>query len=101
MKSLPSDDAAHPMVGSIVKVADLKTKAKTYYSGSIMKFDSTKNKLLVSYEDEDKAWYNVDNNPAFFTQLKNDDSFAVEGGKFKVKIVTLLEAGGLGEDGLR
>jgi nardilysin len=102
LKPFPSDDAAHPLVGALVKVADLKAKGKTnFYSGSIVKFDSTKNSLLVSYEDEEKAWYKVDDDTAFFAKMKNDDSFLVEKGKVKLKIVTLLEAGGLGEDGLR
>jgi len=90
LKKLPADDAAHPLLNASVKVSTTTCKNKTFYPALVTRFDSNKNALMLSYEDEDDVQFHaVDNGVDFFKKLKEGDGFTLEKGNLKCKLVAV------------
>ena len=73
MKPLPANDALHPLVNASIKVANVakKSKNKNFYPAVITQFDSIKNELVLSFEDEEKQ-VSERNKRALFCEMAAD-----------------------------
>ena len=60
LKERPRDDADHPLNGACIKVCIPVGKSKQWFPATVLRFDQTKNSLLLSYEDQDERWHTID-----------------------------------------
>jgi len=54
------DDADHPLLFCSLKICTTVNKKKSWFPCAVIKYDEIKNQLLLSFEDEDKKWHQID-----------------------------------------
>jgi len=60
LKELPPGDSHHPLLNSTIKVCTMVGKTKQWFPATVVQYDSTKNEIRLSYEDEEDQWHGVD-----------------------------------------
>jgi len=100
MRPFPPGDAAHPLLNACVKVAmssGKKNKFGTFYPATVTKFNEKNKALSVVFEDEGEKDLKLDDAAAFFKDMEEDSTFTCDGGKTKVRIVSLVYDGRFGD----
>lgn len=60
LKPLPPDDTSHPLLYASLMICIVVGKRKAWFPGSVTKYNSIKDQILVSYEDEEEKWHRID-----------------------------------------
>lgn len=92
MKPTPPDDSDHPLLDCSLKLCVSLGKQKQWLPATVTKYDSTKNRILVSYEDEDEKWHKVDQDPDDVSRKVNSEG-TLDGKKTKFKVVAVPKDG--------
>lgn len=92
---LPANDSRHILLNSSIKLCIPVGKSKQWLPGLVLQYDQTRNAVLVSYEDEDAVWHELDNEPTFFTPENIFTGFegTMDKKKTKFKILSLSLTG--------
>ena len=100
LKARPDDDADHLLLRSSIKICSVVGKTKQWFPASVIRYNSKKNSILVSYESEDEKWHILDQDTSHFTPevLVQKDSFegTMDGKKTKYRIVSFARPGAKG-----
>jgi nardilysin len=67
LKSVPLDDADHPLLNASLKLCIRVGKTKQWFPATVIRYNSQNNKLLLSFEDEDEQWHALDEDTSYFT----------------------------------
>lgn len=54
------NDASHPLLGASIKVCITIGRKKQWLPATIIRYNSKKNHILLSFEDQDEKWYPLD-----------------------------------------
>eukprot|EP00934_Nitzschia_sp_Nitz4_P008589 Nitzschia sp. Nitz4//scaffold226_size53432//33390//40437//NITZ4_006704-RA/size53432-augustus-gene-0.57-mRNA-1//1//CDS//3329542760//8579//frame0 len=60
LKPLPPADSDHPLLNCCIKLQIPVGKRKEWFPATVTKYNSVKNEVLVSYEDQTEKWHKVD-----------------------------------------
>jgi len=92
LKALPPDDSHHPLLFCSLKLCISVGKKKAWFPCTVNKFDGTKNRVLLSYEDEDEKWHKVDLDFKDVTIFPNFEG-TFDSKAIKYKVIAVPEEG--------
>ena len=95
LKDLPVTDSRHPLVNSSIKVCTTVGKKKQWFQATVVRFDRSKNSLLLSYEDEGEQWHKLDQSIDKFSRDKMKPGFegSFDNRKNKFRLLVLASIG--------
>lgn len=96
LKPLPPADCDHPLLNCSLKLQITVGKKKQWFPATVTQFNSIKNQILLSYEDEDEKWHNMDVEPSTLTtEVMTTPEFegTLDKKKIKYRIVAFAAEG--------
>lgn len=60
LKSLPDEDADHPLLNASIRVCIPVGKTKQWFPATVIRYNRKNNSVLLSYEDEEEKWHSLD-----------------------------------------
>ena len=96
LKPLPASDSDHPLVSCSLKLQIPVGKRKEWFPATVVRYNSLKNQILCSYEDEDEKWHKVDIPASKFPEIlhgSSDFEGTLDDKRIKYRIVSLAVEG--------
>lgn len=91
-KPLPPADDDHPLLNCSIKLQIIVGKRKQWFAATVTQFNSIKNQILLSYEDEEEKWHQMDATPSDLSPsllTSGDFEGTLDNKKVKYRIVAL------------
>mmetsp|Transcript_4670 Transcript_4670/g.6622 ORF Transcript_4670/g.6622 Transcript_4670/m.6622 type:complete len:1236 (+) Transcript_4670:57-3764(+) len=93
LKATSPEDTHHPLLHASLKICLRVGKQKSWFPASVLTYDGTRNKVLLSYEDEEKKWHILDNKILASDALPYNFEGTLDNKTIKFKVVALAKEG--------